>query len=282
MSMLPSQTVLITGCSSGIGYWTSLLLAQNGFLVFATMRNIQKAGSLREAARDLPIEILPLDVDNPASVNKAVSTVLRKAGRIDVLVNNAGWGAFGAFEEFTDKEIRDQYETNVFGMARVTRAVLPAMREQCQGRIVNIGSLAGRMTFAGVGLYCSTKHAVEGFTEVLRTEIRPFGIQTTVVEPGNIRTRFKDNRRKSRLFEEGKSAYQGLLEKVHAFGNKQAALSPGPGQVAQTVLKALRSPLMAVRYPAGLDARLFPALRWCLPDVVYDFLIRQVISRVEL
>ena len=279
--MQPSQTVLITGCSTGIGYWTSLLLARNDYRVFATMRNIKKADSLREAARDLSIEILPLDVDKPASVHKAVSTVLRKAGRIDALVNNAGWGAFGAFEEFTEKEIRDQYETNVFGLARVTNAVLPAMRAQRQGRIVNIGSLAGKMTFPGIGLYCSSKHAVEAFTEVLRLETRPFGIQATVVEPGNMRTRFNDNRRKARTFEKGESAYQGVLEKVLAFGQKRAAQSPRPEKVALTVLRALKSATMAVRYPVGMDSRFFPIVRWCLPDFVYDNLVRKNLRGVQ-
>jgi NAD(P)-dependent dehydrogenase (short-subunit alcohol dehydrogenase family) len=245
------------------------------------MRDIKKVGPLREAAQGLPVEILLLDVDKPASVKKAVSTVLRKAGRIDVLVNNAGWGAFGAIEEFTDQEFKAQYETNVFGLVRMTNAVLPAMRNRRQGRIVNISSLAGRMTFAGVGLYSSSKHAVEGYTEVLRMETRPFGIQATVVEPGHMRTRFSDNRRKARMFREGRSAYQDVLWKILEFGGKRSARSPGPENVAQVILKALQTPRMAMRYTAGWDALLFPVVRWCLPTAFYDWLMHRAYERFK-
>jgi NAD(P)-dependent dehydrogenase (short-subunit alcohol dehydrogenase family) len=187
---------LITGCSTGIGYETALLLAREGYRVFAGLRDLKRSGPLRKAAAGLPLEILRLDVDRPGSVKKAVAEVLRRAGTIDLLVNNAGWGAFGALEEFTDEEIQAQFETNVFGSMRVTREVLPSMRARRSGRVLHIGSLAGKMTFAGIALYCSTKHAVEALTEGLRTELRPFGVEVAVIEPGNIKTPFKANRRK--------------------------------------------------------------------------------------
>ena len=265
--------VLITGCSTGIGFETALLLARNGYRIFATLRNLKKAGSLREAGKGLPLEVLPLDVDRPASVKKAVATVLKKAGRLDVLVNNAGWGAFGAMEEFSDAETRAQYETNVFGLLRVTREVLPAMRRQQSGRIVNIGSLAGKMTFAGIGLYCSSKYAVEAITESLRLEIRPFNIEAAVVEPGTIRTPFKVNRRKARVFQEGKSAYQEVLENILYFGNNPSSTAPGPEKVAAVVLKALQARRMAIRYPVGRDAVGFPFLRWFMPDFLFDWVL---------
>ncbi|HTA76862.1 MAG TPA: SDR family NAD(P)-dependent oxidoreductase, partial [bacterium] len=148
---------LITGCSTGIGFEASLVLARKGYFVFATMRNIKKAGVLKKAAKGLSVEILPLDVDKPSESQKVVSAIIRKTGRIDVLINNAGFGAFGMLEEFTDEEIKAQYETNVFGLMRITNAVLPVMRKQKSGRILHIGSLAGKMTFAGIGLYCSSK-----------------------------------------------------------------------------------------------------------------------------
>lgn len=266
--------VLITGCSTGIGFETALLLARKGYRVFATMRNMKKAGSLRDAGKDIPLEIHPLDVDKPASVKAAVTAVLKRAGRIDALVNNAGWGAFGAMEEFSDAEIRAQYETNVFGLLRVTRQVLPVMRRQKKGRIIHIGSLAGRMTFAGIGLYCSSKHAVEAVNESLRLEVRPFNIESAVVEPGTIWTPFKVNRRKALAFQKGKSAYQKVLENILHFGNKPSSFMPGPEKVAATVLKALQAGRMAVRYPVGRDAVWLPFLRWFMPDSLFDWVLK--------
>ena len=291
------QVVLITGCSSGIGFETALLLARKGWQVFATVRNPAKAAPLRQAAQGagsttepahsnrglqleasaqrLPLEILAMDVDKASSVAKAVAAVLRKTGRIDALVNNAGWGAFGALEEFSDKEILAQYETNLFGLLRVTRAVLPVMRKQGSGRILHVGSLAGKMTFAGIGLYCSTKHAVEALTESLRVEVRPFNLQVAVVEPGTIRTRFKVNRRVAHALAAGKSAYQGPLEKILQYANNPLSSAPGPDKVASTILRALQAPRMSIRYPVGHDAVFLPILRWFMPDSLFDFVLRK-------
>ena len=198
-----------------------------------------------------------------------------------MLINNAGWGAFGALEEFSDEEIQAQYETNVFGLLRVTRAVLPVMRAQKAGRILHLGSLAGRMTFAGIGLYCSSKYAVEAITESLRLEVRPFGIEVAVVEPGNIRTPFKVNRRHAKIFLEKKSAYQRVLERVLYFGDHPGASTPGPDRVAKTALKALQASRMAVRYPVGRDAVWFPLIRWFLPDFVFDRVLQTRYSRFQ-
>lgn len=273
---MENRTVtLITGCSTGIGFETALLLAQKGHFVFATLRNLEKAGPLRVAGTGLALEILPLDVDKPASVKKAVASVLKKAGRIDVLVNNAGWGAFGALEEFSDAEIRAQYETNLFGLLRVTREVLPIMRRQKRGRILHIGSVAGQMSFGGIGLYCSTKHAVEAVTESLRLEVRPFNIEVAVVEPGTIRTPFKTNRRKSKVFAEGRSAYQKALENILYFGNNPPPSAPGPDKVAAVVWKALQADRMDVRYPVGQDAILLPLLRRFTPDSLFDWALKR-------
>ena len=277
--MPQSPVVLITGCSTGIGFETALLLAREGFQVFATMRDLKKAAPLRQAAQGLPLEILALDVDQPASARKCVSLVLAKAGRIDVLVNNAGWGAFGALEEFTDKEVLAQYETNVFGMMRVTRAVLPSMRKQKSGKIIHIGSLAGRMTFGGISLYCSTKYAVEALTESLRLELRPFGVQVAVVEPGSIKTPFKANRRKAGAFLQKKSVYQEVLEKILFFGDHPSALAPGPKAVAGKILKALKSRKLSARYRVGLDSIWFPVVRWALPSFAYDWLMKRVYGK---
>jgi len=270
---------LITGCSTGIGLETSLLLARQGYRVFATMRDLKKSGPLRQAATGLSLEILPLDVDKPASVKKAVSTVLKKTGSIDVLINNAGWGAFGPTEEFTDQEIHAQFETNLFGLLRVTRAVLPVLRAQKSGRIINIGSVAGKMTFAGIGLYCATKYAVEAVSESLRLEVRPFNLQVALVEPGVIETRFKDNRRKAQVFSQGKSAYQPVMEKVFAWSNQRAKGAPRPEKVAGVILKALGARRMALRYSIGFDAVWYPVAKWFMPDFVYERVMRRMYER---
>ncbi|HEY5038158.1 MAG TPA: SDR family oxidoreductase [bacterium] len=273
--------VLITGCSTGIGFETALLLAKESYQVFATMRDLKKAGPLRQAAQGLPLKILVLDVDKPASVRKAVASILKKAGRLDVLVNNAGWGAFGAVEEFTDQEILKQFETNVFGLLRVTKEVLPMMRAQKSGRIFHIGSLAGRMAFAGIGLYCSSKYAVEAITDSMRLELRPFNIQVAVIEPGSIATPFKVNRRKAEVFLKGKSAYQKTLQNILDFGNHQSALTPKPLKVAQTISRALRDRRLAARYPVGLDAVFFPKIRWFLPDFLFDWVMKRAYLRFQ-
>jgi NAD(P)-dependent dehydrogenase (short-subunit alcohol dehydrogenase family) len=270
---------LITGCSTGIGFEASLVLARGGYRVFATMRNTKKAGALKRAAQGLPVEILPLDVDQPVAVQKAVAVIIRKAGRIDVLINNAGFGAFGMLEEFTDEEIQAQYETNVFGLMRVTNAVLPVMRAQKSGRILHIGSLAGRMTFAGIGLYCSSKYAVEALTEAMRTELRPFNIEMAVIEPGSTNTPFKHNRHLSQKFQQGRSEYQKDSEKILAYGNRQSQKAPGAEQVVAAILKALGSRRMAVRYAAGFDATWFPVARWFLPDGIYDWVLKRMYKR---
>jgi NAD(P)-dependent dehydrogenase (short-subunit alcohol dehydrogenase family) len=279
--MESSRVALITGCSSGIGFETALLLARKGYRVFAALRNLKKSGPLQLASRGLPLEILPMDVDRTPSVKKAVGALLKKTGRIDVLVNNAGWGAFGALEDFTDREIRAQYETNVFGLLRVTREVLPHMRKRQSGRILHIGSLAGTMTFAGIGLYCSSKYAVEAITESLRLEVRPFNLQVAVVEPGSIHTPFKVNRRKAKAFLEKRSPHQKVLERILQHGDRRNAQGPGPQKVAQTVLKALSAPSMALRYRVGRDAVFFPVLRWFIPDFLFDRILQRMYGRFQ-
>ncbi len=267
---------LITGCSTGIGYEAALRLARKGFVVFATMRDLTKAGPLKRDAQGLDLRFLQLDVDKPASARRAVAKVIAQAGQIDLLINNAGYGAFGALEDFTDAEIKAQYQTNVLGLTRVTREVLPFMRARRLGRIIHIGSLAGKMTFAGIGLYCSSKHAVEAVTESLRMETRPFGVQVAVVEPGSMNTAFKANRRKNGVFQKGKSAYQGSLQKILDFGNEQSARAPGASQVVDVLEKAIGDKVMKTRYPVGFDAFVYPLIRWGMPEVLWDHLMRRV------
>jgi NAD(P)-dependent dehydrogenase (short-subunit alcohol dehydrogenase family) len=274
---MPSSPVaLITGCSTGIGYEAALRLARKGTMVFAGFRDLTKAGPLKKAAQGLDLYFLQLDVDKPASVRRAVAKVIAQAGQIDLLINNAGYGAFGALEDFTDAEIKAQYQTNVLGLMRVTREVLPFMRARRSGRIIHIGSLAGKMTFAGIALYCSSKHAVEALTESLRMEVRPFGVQVAVVEPGSMNTAFKANRRKSGVFQKGKSAYQGRLQKILDFGNDQSARAPGASKVVEVLEKAIEDKVMKTRYPVGFDSFVYPRIRWWVPESFWDLLMRRV------
>ncbi|MBV8137380.1 MAG: SDR family oxidoreductase [Deltaproteobacteria bacterium] len=183
--------VLITGSSSGIGKYTALEMARRGHRVFASMRNLESARLLRADTQkaQLAIEILQLDVTDPASVVGAVQRVLQRAGAIDVLVNNAGRGSIGVVEDYTDEEIHSVLETNFFGAVRTTRAVLPAMRARRSGTIIMMSSVSGLRTFPFASVYSASKFALEAISNGLRCELRPFGIRVVLIEPGNFRTR---------------------------------------------------------------------------------------------
>lgn len=183
--------VLITGCSSGIGKYTALEMARRGHRVFASMRNLESARFIQADAEkaQLTIELLQLDVTDPASVISAVQQVLKQAGAIDVLVNNAGRGSIGVVEDYTDEEIRSVFETNFFGAVRTTRAVLPAMRARRSGTIIMMSSVSGLRTFPFSSVYSASKFALEAISNGLRYELRPFGIRVVLIEPGNFQTR---------------------------------------------------------------------------------------------
>src|SRR5919109_2825516 len=186
------KTAIVTGGSSGIGLDTSVTLARNGFLTYATIRNLDKSSIVKVAAEKerLPIKIVQLDVTHYQSVNNAIQTIVSETGRIDVLVNNAGYGLIGAFEDLSIDEIKNLYETNLFGLIRVTQAVLPIMREQKSGIIINVSSGAGLFGYPGGSAYVSTKFAVEGLSESISYELDQFGIKVVLIEPGFIKTNF--------------------------------------------------------------------------------------------
>ena len=186
------KVAVVTGSSSGIGHEIALILARNGFTTYATMRNLQKGSDLKSIAEDekLPLYFAQLDVTDENSVKKAIQTIYDEAGRIDILVNNAGYALTGAFEDLSVDEIKTQYETNVFGLIRTTQEVLPIMRKQRSGMIVNISSGVGRFGYPTGAAYVSTKFAVEGLSESMSYELEPFGIKTVIIEPGMIKTNF--------------------------------------------------------------------------------------------
>jgi NAD(P)-dependent dehydrogenase (short-subunit alcohol dehydrogenase family) len=255
LSSSDDKVAVVTGSSSGIGYETSLMLAKNGFLVYATMRNLKKSESIRSIAakENLPIRITQLDVTDDVSIKNAVQTVLTEKGRIDVLVNNAGYVLEGAFEDLSVDEIKAQYETNVFGLIRTTQAVLPIMRKQKSGIIVNISSAAGRFGYPGGSAYISTKFAVEGLSESMAYELEPFGIKVIIIEPGVIRTNIFDSIVVAKKSQDPNSPYTQITQKMASAFEEMMKNASSPELVAKVVLEAVTNENPNFRYLAGKD-----------------------------
>lgn len=238
-----NKVAVISGSSSGIGLETSLALARNGFLTYATMHNLKKADSINILAdkERIPIKVIQLDVTDDKSVNDAIQTITSDAGRIDVLVNNAGCGLFGAFEDLSIGEIKDLYETNFFGLVRLTQAVLPTMRKQQSGRIVNLSSGAGIFGFPGGSAYVSSKFAVEGLSESISYELEPFGIKVILVEPGLIKTNFGQAMVIAKKSQDPNSQYSQMMQKVAANSSSMADNAAPADLVANVILEAVTS-----------------------------------------
>ncbi len=271
-----SKAVLITGCSTGIGRATAERLARKGWTVYATARNVDAIADLRESG----CRPLALDVCNESSMRAAVDAVTQAEGVVGVLVNNAGYGQEGPVEEVPMDVIRRQFETNVFGLVRLTQLVLPGMRRQRWGKIVNLSSMGGRLTFPGGGFYHATKHAVEALSDALRFEVRPFGVDVIVIEPGPIKTRFGDTATGSlsRLGADD-SPYRAfnaiVAQRIHeAYDGPLAAFAKGPEAVAAVIENAITARRPRSRYPVTVAARSLMALRRWLPDRAFDAFLR--------
>ncbi len=252
------EVVLITGTSSGIGFETALLLAQKGYFVYATMRDLNKAEPLeREIQRlRLPITILPLDVTKEITIKRAVNNIDKKHGRIDYCINNAGFGLFGPIEESTEEEIFALLDVNVFGVHRVTRAVLPIMRRNRMGRIINISSIAGRVGIPMNGIYHASKAALEAITESLRYEIKQFGLSATCIEPGAIATNFSSSMASTAATLKSDSPYYALYNTVYKNLNKRSARYSAHAEVvAEVIYHAMTVAKPKLIYQAGKDAR---------------------------
>ncbi len=258
--------VLITGTSSGIGRAIASAFAAKGFEVFGTSRNPQRNEPIAG------VELLPLDVSDPASVASAVSTVIQRAGRIDVLVNNAGVGVFGAAEESSIAQAQQLFDTNFFGLIRVTNEVLPHLRAQRSGRIVNISSVLGFLPAPYGALYAASKHAVEGYSESLDHETREFGIRVSVVEPGYTDTAFDANAADP---DSPIESYRALREHVKEGLIKAVRAGDDPSVVAEVALKAATSRAPKLRYPAGPLARQLTILKKFAPEALLDRGIRK-------
>jgi NAD(P)-dependent dehydrogenase (short-subunit alcohol dehydrogenase family) len=251
------KVAVVTGSSSGIGYATALQLARSGYFTFATMRNPEKGGDLIRAAKneELPILVEQLDVTDLDSIKDFMSRRLavNSSGRIDVLVNNAGYGLMGSLEDLSMKEIQDQLETNLLGAIRVTQQVLPVMRAQGSGIIVNISSGAGRIGFQGLSAYVATKFALEGLSESLAYEVGPFGIKVVLIEPGVVKTKAFDNMVIGQAALRKDSPYAGMLDNLNLAFKTWLDEASTPDQVAATILQAISSQEPKLRYAVGQD-----------------------------
>jgi NAD(P)-dependent dehydrogenase (short-subunit alcohol dehydrogenase family) len=253
-----TKVAIVTGSSSGIGYETSLLLARNQIKTYATMRNMSKSDGLREIAskEKIPLHITQLDVNDDPSVDNAIDNIVKENDRIDILVNNAGYDFFGSLEESSLEEIKQQFETNFFGVMRATKAVIPTMRKQGNGTVVNISSIGGIIGILPfTSAYHASKFAIEGFTESLRQELAEFNINVILIEPGSISTKFVENIKTAKGFDSNKSPYAKTVQQVlQGFESVIGAYSSHPSKVAHTILNALNTPNPELRNPVGKDA----------------------------
>jgi NAD(P)-dependent dehydrogenase (short-subunit alcohol dehydrogenase family) len=250
------KVAVVTGSSSGIGYATALELARSGYFTFATMRNPEKGGDLIRAAKheELPILVEQLDVTDLDTIKDFMSRLaVKSSGRIDVLVNNAGYALMGPLEDLSIKEIQDQLETNLLGAIRVTLQVLPVMRAQGSGIIVNISSGVGRIGFQGLSAYVATKFALEGLSESLAYEVGPFGIKVVLIEPGVVKTKAFDNMVIGQAAPRKDSPYASMLDNLNVAFKTWLDKASTPDQVAATILQAISSQEPKLRYAVGQD-----------------------------
>ena len=273
---------VVTGSSSGIGFETALTLARNRFYTYATMRNLEKSKNITEIANTekLPLQVVQLDVNDDKSVKDAIDKIVAENKRIDLLVNNAGYGLFGSLEDISLEEIKAQFETNFFGVIRVTQQVLPVMRKQNSGTIVNVSSVGGRIGVPVLSAYQSTKFALEGLSESMSYELEPFGIRVVIIEPGFIRTNIINSSTSAKKALDPKSPYFSLMQKVknHFKSMMENASSSPPEEVAKVILQAITSENPQLRYTVGDDATTLIQARMNMPDKEFKKMIMQNFS----
>ena len=264
------KVALVTGSSSGIGFESCIALAKDGYRTFASMRDIKKAGEIKAIAKkeNLPIDVIQLDVDNEESIVSAIKQVISDGGRLDVLVNNAGYGQFGCTEDVSVDDFRKQFETNFCSIIRIIQEVSPIMRNQNSGIIVNISSVIGRMGLPGFPAYISTKYALEGLSECLRYELGQFGIKVTLIEPGAIKTNFFN----SMKIQESKAdpQYKKLTDHILSGLKMMSELGTAPSQVAEVIIKAIHADEILPRYIAGTDAAMFMEAKKAKTDLEFE------------
>ncbi len=274
--MTISKAVLITGCSTGIGRATAVRMARNGHRVYATARRLDAIADLEAQG----CRVLALDVCDEASMTAAVRAVEAAEGAVGVLVNNAGYGSEGPVEEVPMDEVRRQFETNVFGLLRLTQLALPGMRRQRWGRVINLSSMGGRMVLPGGGIYHATKYAVEALSDALRFEVGGFGVEVVVIEPGAIKTAFGDTAIASVDALDGSGDYAAFRAALkdnirNAYEGPLARLAAvGPEPVAAAIEHAITARRPKTRYVITAGAKMLLGLRRLLPDRVFDVMLR--------
>ena len=273
---MKQKVILITGASSGIGYDTAERLAKQGHKVYGAARRMDKMLPLK----DLGVIPIQMDVNDDASMVAGVNAVLQAEGRIDVLVNNAGYGYFGAIENVSMEEARRQIEVNVFGLGRLTQLVIPHMRQQGSGRIVNIASIAGKLAIYFGGWYHVSKFAVEGFSDALRMEMKPFGIDVVVIEPGAIRTDWGIIAAEHLAESSRGTVYEEASmneAKIMKYGYSSKLLSP-PSVIAKAICKGVNRKHPKARYRTGRGSHSMVFLHWLLPARWWDALVRKTLK----
>ena len=268
------KVAIVTGSSSGIGFETALALAREGYYTYATMRDTKKGNQIKEIAKKekLKLEVLEIDVDKNETVQSAINKIMNEKNRIDVLVNNAGYGLFGCLEDLSMDDLKAQFETNFFGIVRTSQAVIPVMRKQKSGIIVNISSVAGRIGFPVSPAYISSKFALEGLSESMRYELSPFGINIIIIEPGVIKTNFMSSTRKSTKPD---SVYKDITNKVIMGISMMAEMGTHPQEVAKTIIKAIKSENPLPRYVVGNDAVMFLEAKKTKTDLEFENYIKK-------
>lgn len=277
--MQDQKVAIVTGSSSGIGFETSLTLARNGFHTYATIRNMEgeKSKPLTEVAKNenLQLRAIELDVDNDKSVIDAINTIVEERERIDVLINNAGYALGGALEDSSMDEIKAQFETNFFGAVRATKAVLPVMRRQGAGKIVNITSMGGRIAIPLSSSYHGSKFALEGLPESIRYELEPFGIKVILIEPGAVGSNFWKNIKIAKSSSDSNSPYTQFGNKILKAYEQMEQNTISPSVVAKTILDAVTSNNPQLRYVVGEDAAKTLEARKNMPDNEFGDLIKK-------
>lgn len=269
-------TVLITGATDGLGRAAALLLAERGYRVFAAGRSPERRAALDQIARErtLPLETLELDVCDDTSVNACVSEIERRAGPVDILINNAGIAIAAVIEEITLADLRKQYETNIFGVLRATQRVLPLMRQRRRGRIINMSSIAGKVAIPIMGPYASSKHALEALSDALRLELFSFGVYVVLIEPGVIRTSMSRTAEGlSMAYVQGaeRSPYAGVYRGFRSSWDIAAkAASDTPEDCARVILRAIEETPPRARYLVTREAKLTAFMRRLMPDRMFD------------
>ncbi|MGF1637174.1 MAG: oxidoreductase [Cyclobacteriaceae bacterium] len=268
------KTVLITGASSGIGKETAKMMIQKGFTVYGASRRLDKMQDLK----NIGVKLLQMDVTDDQSMVDGINEILQNEGRIDVLVNNAGYGSYGALEDVPMDEAKYQFEVNIFGLARLTQLILPQMRKQKAGRIINISSIGGSIGEPHGAWYHATKDALEGLSDSLRLELKQFNIDVVIIKPGAILTEWNGIARDKLMKVSGKTAYKELAQKHVKMLEKADAQGSQPIVVAKTIVKAALAVKPKTRYATGKGAKMILFLRRLLSDRMFDKLTLNLIK----